>query len=146
MNRPRLVRGIKITWTVFCGIACVLLIVLWVRSYWRWDAAWKFTPATELDIDTQNGEAFLRYFSPPVSTMKTTIGVGTKPALDIDVMPPNSHAGFCFRRGGQSIGLFVPFWFLTLITAPLAVAPWITWRFTLRTLLIVTTLVAVVLG
>ena len=29
----RFLKYLRITWTVFCGIACVLLIVLWVRSY-----------------------------------------------------------------------------------------------------------------
>ena len=28
-------RKLRIAWSVACGIACVLLIVLWVRSYWR---------------------------------------------------------------------------------------------------------------
>src|SRR5262249_41851785 len=37
MNRPRIIRGIKITWSAFCGLAAVLLLVLWVRSYWRED-------------------------------------------------------------------------------------------------------------
>ena len=27
-------RKLRIAWSVVCGIACVLLIVLWVRSYW----------------------------------------------------------------------------------------------------------------
>src|SRR5258705_12294632 len=27
-------RYLRILWTVFCGIACVLLLALWVRSYW----------------------------------------------------------------------------------------------------------------
>jgi len=42
----------------------------------------------------------------------------------------------------------VPIWFLVVLTSALATLPWIRWtsRFTLRTLLIVTTLVAVVLG
>jgi len=28
-------RKLRITWTVLCGIACVLLIVLWARSLQR---------------------------------------------------------------------------------------------------------------
>src|SRR4051812_29086211 len=28
-------RKLRITWSVGCTVACVLLIVLWVRSYWR---------------------------------------------------------------------------------------------------------------
>ena len=35
MDRPRLIRGLRIAWSVVCGILGVLLIVLWVRSYWR---------------------------------------------------------------------------------------------------------------
>src|SRR3954451_11071314 len=27
-------RKLRIAWSAACGIACVLLIVLWVRSYW----------------------------------------------------------------------------------------------------------------
>src|SRR6476660_8286747 len=27
-------RKLRIAWLVVCGIACVLLIALWVRSYW----------------------------------------------------------------------------------------------------------------
>src|SRR5262245_4711789 len=34
MNRPRLVRGLRILWSVWSGILCVLLVVLWVRSSW----------------------------------------------------------------------------------------------------------------
>src|SRR5262245_26932319 len=30
-------RKLRIAWSIFCGIACVLLIVLWVRSYTWWD-------------------------------------------------------------------------------------------------------------
>jgi hypothetical protein len=42
----------------------------------------------------------------------------------------------------------IPFWFLTTLTVSVAVAPWIHWsnRFSLSTLLIATTLIAVGLG
>src|SRR4051812_28474407 len=30
-------RKLRIAWSVMCGVACVLLIVLWVRSYWHGD-------------------------------------------------------------------------------------------------------------
>src|SRR3954449_8237078 len=32
-------RKLRITWSVLWGLACVLLIVLWVRSYWWKDFA-----------------------------------------------------------------------------------------------------------
>src|SRR6476659_1067575 len=31
---PLRFRKLRIAWSVFWGLACVLLIVLWVRSYW----------------------------------------------------------------------------------------------------------------
>jgi hypothetical protein len=40
----------------------------------------------------------------------------------------------------------VPQWFLLCIIAPLASVSWLPWRFSLRTLLIAMTLIAVVLG
>src|SRR5262245_41182892 len=40
MNRPRLIRGLRISWSMWWGILCVLLIWLWVRSYWQTDAVY----------------------------------------------------------------------------------------------------------
>jgi hypothetical protein len=40
----------------------------------------------------------------------------------------------------------VPFWLMAIVTSVLAAAPWVPSRFSLRTLLIATTLVAVLLG
>jgi hypothetical protein len=45
-----------------------------------------------------------------------------------------------------SILVCIPDWLLIFISIAFAAAPWIRWRFSLRTLLIATTLVAVVLG
>src|SRR5262245_58194231 len=38
MDRPRLIRGLRIAWSVWWGILCVLLIVMWVRSYYLFDS------------------------------------------------------------------------------------------------------------
>lgn len=37
MNRPRVVKGLKITWTAFWSVVAISLIVLWVRSYYCYD-------------------------------------------------------------------------------------------------------------
>jgi hypothetical protein len=56
--------------------------------------------------------------------------------------------GFYFgRKPGLELG--VPFWFIVLISLAITAAPWLrhlSWRFSLRTLLIATTLIALVLG
>ena len=41
---------------------------------------------------------------------------------------------------------YIPYWPIVVAIGSLAAGPWLRWRFTLRTLLITTTLVAVVLG
>jgi hypothetical protein len=40
----------------------------------------------------------------------------------------------------------VPIWVLAVITAAVAAAPWLTWRFSLRTLMVATMLIASLLG
>ena len=37
MNRPQITRLLRLSWTVCWCIACVLLLVLWMRSYYRRD-------------------------------------------------------------------------------------------------------------
>jgi hypothetical protein len=51
-----------------------------------------------------------------------------------------------FRPWGFNSFLVVPHWVIVIVTASMMAAPWLRWRFSLRTLLIATTLVAVVLG
>ena len=44
-------RKLRIAWSVVCAIACVLLIALWVRSYWWMDdvqTGSTVTPPTQL--------------------------------------------------------------------------------------------------
>jgi hypothetical protein len=62
--------------------------------------------------------------------------------------PLFSHTtlGFYITSGWSRFGLVLPHWFPVLLTALLATVPWLRWRFSLRTLLIAITLVAVGLG
>jgi hypothetical protein len=118
----RSLRYLRITWTVFCGIACVLLVVLWVRSY-------------------RQPEEFRKY---------AYVGGWTRVTSNMGYVQKHS-----FRIVGGShlkleeSNLYLPYWLPTVLIAALAAMPWVRqlrWRFSLRTLLIATTLVAVVLG
>src|SRR5215212_8964377 len=53
-------RKLRIAWSVFWGLAAVLLIVLWVRSYWWWDEL--YTPTS-----------VKRYYSPELSSRQVII-------------------------------------------------------------------------
>jgi hypothetical protein len=141
-------RYLRIFWTVFCGIACVLLIALWVRSYWYCDTIDRMSPSTiQTTIGSNCGRVYLIQMDMrPLRSRNTTPHDWTykgRPA-----MPPDRKH---WVRWVHKTGVFetaVSHWFVITPAAVLAVAPWILWskRFSLRTLLIATTLVAVVLG
>jgi hypothetical protein len=46
----------------------------------------------------------------------------------------------------SSIGILIPYWLPVLLIGTLSALPWLPWTFSLRTLLIATTLSAVLLG
>jgi hypothetical protein len=120
---------------VVCGILCVLLIGLWVRSYWQFDILDNLYGHR---IDVMRGKLVLRERVQPL--------FGPIPSA-----PPVSAATFRFLDALTSTSAVVAsvrLWILVVIGSLLAAAPWIPWRkrFSLRTLLIAITLVAVGLG
>ena len=129
-------RKLRIAWSVFWGLAAVLLVVLWVRSRnhfddtgWAMSAQGKLYLSPKVDlfpIDEKgaNVESY-QHFGGKVTTTQV---------WNAKLIP---LAG---------TGPVIPYWSLVLVTPLLAVAPWLRWRFSLRTMLIATTLVAVVLG
>ena len=111
-------RKLRIAWSVVCGIACVLLIAWGLRSYSR--------------------EIFISLRGHWIGFYHGTIM--------IDAYRPNLR-GTGWIPVGE--GFRFPHWFLILVFGTFAITPWISslrYRFSLRTLLIATTLVAVVLG
>jgi hypothetical protein len=80
-------------------------------------------------------------------TIYTFLGSGTDWESDGEGLWHNlGFAAFTYPMGVKKVA--VPFWFVTLVAVVGGLIPWIRWskRFSLRTLLIATTLVAVVLG
>jgi hypothetical protein len=61
-------------------------------------------------------------------------------------LQPGAVLGFYFNVGKSNLRTSIPHWFPPVLVLALATAPWLRWRFSLRTMLIATTLVAVVLG
>jgi hypothetical protein len=140
-------RKLRIAWWIVSGIGCVLLALLWTRSYSIRDSAYWPTNKLEMEINSIKGHVVLFLAFRPN-------GEGQVKILHENITP-NDEArvkegilGFFYFREEDTAGIHVPFWFLALaVIAAAAVVPWI-WprRFSLRTLLIATTLVAVVLG
>jgi hypothetical protein len=120
--------------------------MLWVRSYATRDTG--FWPGTSYGVQISSlvGRVVL-IVGPP-----GPVGAGFKfyqaLAKYEATFFENSILGFYFERTPLRLRLDVPLWFIVLISMAVATAPWLRvgWRFSLRTLLIATTLIAVGLG
>jgi hypothetical protein len=141
-------RKLRIAWSVLCGIACLLLIVLWVRSYTIRDSA--FWPRTKLGIEINSMQGHVVLF---IAFQPFTGGEQFK--IRHEKITPNDEMrvkrgilGFFYYPQPQAISIHIHFWFLTLSAAAAAIALWVQWsrQFTLRSLLLATALIAVVLG
>ena len=140
-------RKLRIAWSVGCGVLCVLLVVLWVRSYW-WHYTLSFNYRTSA-VDAVSSDGELNWFRVEHPTPLTFGWHLSVHSPDDEVhrymtyIRPQLEK--CTRAG-------VSYWHTTIACAIAAVASWVTvpWRnfkqFSLRTLLITTTFVAVVLG
>jgi hypothetical protein len=144
-------RKLRIPFSAVCGIVCLLLIALWVRSY-RWID--ECTLASRLELSSFYGRVDYQTLFPPYS-FKHDWHYSCHSAPDYISNWGDSKLKiamdqlFKFRRPTTSWPGSVPHWFLVLLSATIASAPWVRqlkWRFSLRTLLIAMTLVAVLLG
>jgi hypothetical protein len=132
--------------TALCLTACVLLVSLWVRSYWKWDTfeySYGFSGHTiaasvqgVLRLGTQGTYHPVepKLWREPVENWQEATG---GPPLKFEAKFASPYWFLAF-----------PHWVPILFTGMVAVLPWIRWsnRFSLRALLIATTLVAVGLG
>src|SRR5215212_3804853 len=149
-------RKLRIAWSVGCAIACVLLIVLWVRGYWWNDLLIIETKSGLTQIQSTHGRLCYIVTTPkPFHHSRPWIfapqRLRNRSAEEWSKFEDN-HPWGLLRNSPQHVvptDIFtIPTWsgvlLVTLLTA-IAAHPWIRWRFSLRTLLIATTLIAVVL-
>jgi hypothetical protein len=140
----------RIAWSVACGILCLLVIALWMRSYRWFDTCSIFFESSRDVISIQSNEVgilslnwstngnpnayksgiFRSYFR---ETLRTHGGPSKANKFDILVAPYYWYFA-------------MPCWFLVVTLGTLASIPWFRWQFSLRTLLVSMTVIAVGLG
>jgi hypothetical protein len=158
MDRPRLIRGLRIAVSAALVILCILLFALWMRSYW-WVTNIQTHPVASRSFQCAffEGRIYLRSYHLVTQADRdewisdfshyhwkdsrfhdNNVGDLPTPAFKFSVNE--------FRPG--DIIVIFPYWFAFLVFATLAAAPWIRWskQFSLRTLLLATTLIAILLG
>ncbi|HEX4413018.1 MAG TPA: hypothetical protein VH107_05275 [Lacipirellulaceae bacterium] len=133
-------RKLRITWSVAWIVAAALLTVLWVRSYWRSDyVRCVFSSTRGIQLTIFDGFATLDaggYYS------------GGK-RLEFNLNRPADEAPVLWhlRLGYFAEDVCLPIWLLAAAAALLGLAPRLSLtHFSLRGLLIITTLIAVGLG
>jgi hypothetical protein len=154
---PTRFRKLRIAWFVTCGTVCLLLIMLWVRSYRVSDWVYVFRTSDWHHLRSLNGELVLQILRQPSAMQRW--GIASAPASEFSdspygwnsqmIRPLHEFWGFAFFVSPTIIAYAIPHLSFVLLFTTLAAAPWVhklNWRFSLRTLLIATTLVAVALG
>jgi hypothetical protein len=136
-------RYLRIAFSATCLIACVLLIALWIRSYW-WTEIFELPLTSKYSVTGGSfpgvcGMGFPRVPLGWIYSWEPSKGTWQYDKYDF---PSSLFGTFIF----DSRSALVPCWFGVVMLAAGATLPWLRLRFSLRTLLIVTTLLAVVLG
>jgi hypothetical protein len=138
MNRPRLIRGLRIAVSAVCGILCLLLIVLWVRTYRNPE---RLSLGRVLTLSMKGHVLF--YELPDDSIPWQLVDPYSNAAAKTLLATPTAFSPV-------PVGPYVTasYWFLVFVTGATAIflGCWPPYRFSLRTLLIAMTLIAVVLG
>lgn len=139
-------RKLRIAWSVVWGTMAVLLIALWIRSYTSCDN-FAITAVGPLGTSMYGsvqvpGAVGVTSKAPPMlrPTIRRFSGCQI---VSFDIGESRKQDIVHVTRGRQFV---IPHWLLLLLVAAFAATSWLPYRFSLRTLLIATTLAAVGLG
>lgn len=143
----RALRYLRIAFNAVCFVCCVLFIVLWVRSYWRLDQLLKVAADGYSGIQSESGWVGVWWSDDPNLSLYGRTGWRLR-TFDGPRFLPDEPPLTLILRPLKRVGdiLQIPYWMVLVVTALVTAVPWFRWRFSLRTLLITTTLVAVGLG
>jgi hypothetical protein len=136
-------RKLRIAWSVGCGILCLLLVALWVRSY-----------SSRSMLAGGIGHQFVLQALGGQIGFYSVYDEGPdwyfySLTMKSDRQHYQSHTDWAYvTEDINGWYVIIPFWFPTILFGALAALPWSRWpaRFSLRTLLIAMTVAAVGLG
>ena len=149
-------RKLRIAWSVAWGVVAVLICVVWVQSYSnpgrfpksQWEMGRLAIYSTEGVLRTVEAK-WIEYTQP---TDYFSYDIPSRLQSKYGRFVVTDHEGLwgfnIAIRSSQLWVVQVPYWFLVSMSTTFAMVPWICWskRFSLRTLLLATTYVAVVVG
>jgi hypothetical protein len=141
-------RKLRIAFSVVCGIVCLLLILLWARSYWATDLISRIdSRKIATTFGSQYGALYFAHFDAEIAYTGT--GNSSAPRQWAYKSLGGYHANnglFVWKRSESSLKAALPHWAVAILALMIGAGSWLPWRFSLRSLLIATTLVALLLG
>ncbi len=144
-------RKLRIAWSVFWILVAVPMILLWVRSYqWTDHVLGEVALQTPTPSRTTQSSEFITQQGQLVIGDPSSLGAILKFKWEHERMDEGGFLGrspsWLPRYYIKPEELTIPLWMTVVFPCALALLSWVPGRFSLRTLLIATTLVAVVLG
>src|SRR6476659_8348295 len=120
-------RKLRIAWSVFWGIVCLLLIALWVRSYWKYDCVSRLD-TSQILTSLESRSASISFAQVDYAKTLPILMVthawkweSSEPGIEVDTNTPSPS--FEWSRIPFASAVRVPHWFPVLISAALATVP-----------------------
>ena len=138
-------RKLRIAWSATLCAAVLLLALLCVRSYWRLEIVEKVAGWQAVQVSSVKGRIAMGLLDSRAAIGTSYLNVVSGDAAE---WRKGGALGLAYYRDGSVTALIAPHWVPALISAGLALIPWFSgsWRFSVRTLLIAMTVVAVALS
>jgi hypothetical protein len=150
MDRPRIIRWLRIFAISACLVVSLICLVLWVRSYKTGDGFGLCISSTHVvSIVSKAGELYVVSFVGQPFFVPGHFFHSTDTSHKDRSLAKVNSLGFGVNRYQDGSDVVLPHWFPVVFSTALATliaVPWLRWRFSIRTLLIVTTVVASALG
>src|SRR4051812_22810683 len=110
-------RNLRIAWSVFWGLACVLLVVLWVRSYSWVDLSELQLPKGRISSITSTPGHLTLIWNQPTILPSGTYAIADYRTKSMAAAP---WALFYFEEGFRfdRYQCCVPYWFAVLVMGP----------------------------
>ena len=120
---------------------------MWVRSYYRHDIVQHLEKGDQVTtLGSNSGAVFLSHGKRLRNWDQRGWYIESLDLLYIYFPVDNSPGSFLWQVSREGWAIKAPYWFITPLMAANVIVPWIKWRFSLRTMLIVMALAAVALG
>ncbi len=127
-------------------MACTLLILLWVRSYYRQDSIYgRMSLGERFHATTYQGR-FVVFTGNTINMPGWRIAIGEDGPYDFPQSWREAFRGFKKGSGPNGSAVYVPLWFPVLCMAVFTAVPWVRWHFSVRTMLVGTAIIAALLG